>query len=148
MNPIWLALGFPMGTSGKEPVCQCRRHRRHEFDPWVGKTPWKRTWQPNPVSLPGQFHGQRSLLGYSPWGLKEADTTEGTEQARTHRVGSRVCAVNSHGLPSPHSQQLSVSVTAWFPGFQRHFWAEDALQKCRPVARPLGAAPSFTAEMH
>ena len=38
------------------------------FDPWVGKMPWRRKWQPTPVFLPGRFHGQRSLVGYSPWG--------------------------------------------------------------------------------
>ena len=37
-------------------------------DPWVGKIPWRRKWQPTPVLLPGKSHGQRSLLGYSPWG--------------------------------------------------------------------------------
>ena len=41
-----------------------------------GKIPWKRKWQPTPVSLPGESHGQRSLVGYSPWGHKESDTTE------------------------------------------------------------------------
>ena len=41
------------GTSGKEPACQCRRHKRLRFDPWVRKTPWKRAWQPTPVFLPG-----------------------------------------------------------------------------------------------
>ena len=46
------------------------------FDPWVGKIPWRRKWQPTPVLLPGKFHGQRSLVGYSPWGRKESDTTE------------------------------------------------------------------------
>ena len=40
------------------------------------KTPWRRKWQPTPVFLPGNFHGQRSLVGYSPWGHKESDTTE------------------------------------------------------------------------
>ena len=44
------------------------------FDPWVGKIPWRRAWQPTPVFLPGKFHGQRSLVGYSPWGRKESDT--------------------------------------------------------------------------
>ena len=68
--------GFPCVTSGKEPACQCWRHKRHEFDPWVGKIPWTRAWQPTPVSLPGESHGQRSLTGYSPWGHKELDTTE------------------------------------------------------------------------
>ena len=47
------------------------------FDPWVGKIPWRRQWQPTPVLLPEEFHGQRSLAGYSPWGFKEMDTTEG-----------------------------------------------------------------------
>ena len=46
------------------------------FDPWVGKIPWRRKWQPTPVFLPGESHGWRSLVGYSPWGRKESDTTE------------------------------------------------------------------------
>ena len=53
-------------ASGKEAACQCRRHKRREFDPGVGKIPCRRTWQPNPVFLPEEFHGQRSLVGYSP----------------------------------------------------------------------------------
>ena len=44
--------------------------------PWVGKIPWRRKWQPTPVFLPGESHGQRSLVGYSPRGHKESDTTE------------------------------------------------------------------------
>ena len=70
---IW---GFPGGTSGKEPTCQCRRHERYMFYPWVRKIPWRRAWQPTLVFLPGESHGQRSLAGYSPWGRKESDTTE------------------------------------------------------------------------
>ena len=46
------------------------------FDPWIGKIPWRRAWQPTPVFLPGESHGQRSLTGYCPWGLKESNTTE------------------------------------------------------------------------
>ena len=46
------------------------------FNPWVGKIPWRRKWQPTPVLLPGKFHGLRRLVGYSPWGRKEPDTTE------------------------------------------------------------------------
>ena len=45
-------------------------------DPWVMKIPWRRKWQPFPVFLPGEFHGQRSLVCYSPWGCKELDMTE------------------------------------------------------------------------
>ena len=43
---------------------------------WVGKIPWRRKWQPTPVFLPGESHGWRSLVGYSPWSRKESDTTE------------------------------------------------------------------------
>ena len=66
------------GASGKEPACQCRRFKRHRFDPWVRKIPWRREWQLIPVFLPGKSHGQRSLVGYSPWSQKELDMTEAT----------------------------------------------------------------------
>ena len=69
-------LGFPGSASDKEPAYQCRRHKRCRFNPWVRKKPWRREWQPAPVFLPGEFHGQRSLAGYSPQGHKELDTTE------------------------------------------------------------------------
>ena len=49
---------------------------RPRFDPWVRKSTWRREWLPTPVFLPGEFHGQRNLVGYSPWGCKESDTTE------------------------------------------------------------------------
>ena len=52
----------------------CRSQRRPGFDPWVGKIPWRRKWQPTPVFLPGESHGQRSLEGYSPQGHKESGT--------------------------------------------------------------------------
>ena len=48
----------------------------YRFDPWVGKIPWRREWQPTPVFLMENPHGQRSLVGYSPQGLKELDTAE------------------------------------------------------------------------
>ena len=54
-------LGFRGGTGGKEPSCQCRRHKRCGFSPWVGKISWRRAWQPTPVFLPGESHGLRSL---------------------------------------------------------------------------------------
>ena len=63
--------GFPGGASVDESA-----YKRHRFDPWVRKVPWRRTWQPTPVFLPGEVHGQRSLAGCSPWGHKESDTTE------------------------------------------------------------------------
>ena len=54
----------------------CQQCRRQRFDTWVGKIPWRRAWQPTPVFLPGESHGLRSLVGYSPWGHKESDTNE------------------------------------------------------------------------
>ena len=65
--------GLPRWLSGKESTYQCRRHG---FDPRVGKIPWRRKWQPTPEFLPGKFHEQRSLAGYSLRGPKESDTTE------------------------------------------------------------------------
>ena len=52
---------FPRCLSGKESTCQCRRRRRHRFNLWVGKNPWRRKWQPTPVFLPRKSHGLRSL---------------------------------------------------------------------------------------
>ena len=65
--------GFPSDSmSKKESACQSRRHR---FNPWVRKIPWRRKGQPTPVFSPGKSHGRRSLLvTYSPWGHKESDT--------------------------------------------------------------------------
>ena len=68
--------GFSGGSVVKEFACQHRRPRRCGFDPWVRKITWRRKWQPDPVFLPGKSHGQRSLVGYSPWGRKELDMTE------------------------------------------------------------------------
>ena len=57
---------FPGGASREEPAYQCRRHKRLKFDPWVRTIPWRRAWQPTPVFLPGESHGQRNLAGCSP----------------------------------------------------------------------------------
>ena len=74
-------LGSAGGSDGKEPACQ---YRRSGFHPWVRKIPWRRKWQPTPVLLPGEFHEQWSLAGYSPWGHKESDTTELLTHTHTH----------------------------------------------------------------
>ena len=66
-------LGLLRWLSCKESSC---KFRTCSFDPWVGKIPWRRKWQPSPVFLPGESHGQRSRAGYSPWGCKGLDTTE------------------------------------------------------------------------
>ena len=65
---------FPGGSDGKESAWNMGDLG---FDPWVGKISWRRKWQPTPVFLPGKFHGQRGLAGYSPArGCKKSDTTE------------------------------------------------------------------------
>ena len=74
-NTILLPPKYMLSASAKEPACQCQRCKSRGSDPWVGKIFWRRKWQPTPVFLPGESHGQRSLAGYSPWGRKELDTT-------------------------------------------------------------------------
>ena len=66
----WVLLRLPSWLRVKESPCQCRRRKTCRFNPRVGKTLWSRKWQPTPVSLPGKFHKQRSLAGYSPWGCR------------------------------------------------------------------------------
>ena len=67
---------IPRWPSGKESAGQCRRHKRPRFDPWVGKIPWRKAWQPTPVFLPGESHGQRSLEGATVYRVTESDMTE------------------------------------------------------------------------
>ena len=62
-------MGFPGGSAVKNPPANAG-DKRLGFDPWVGKIPWRRKWQPIPVLLPGTSHGQRSLAGYTPWSHK------------------------------------------------------------------------------
>ena len=75
--------GLPWWLSGKESACQCKRHK---FDSWIGKIPWRRKWQPIPVFLPGKSHGQRCLEGYSPWGRKRVRHDLATKQQPTTRM--------------------------------------------------------------
>ena len=82
-------VGFPGGTSGKEPSCQSRGCKRCRFNPWIGKIPWKRKWQPTPVFLPGKSHGQRNLASYSPRVCKESNTTEVTQHMHLMIQGCR-----------------------------------------------------------
>ena len=70
-------MGFPGGSDGKgKKKKKCLQCRRPWFDISVWKILQRRKWQHAVVFLPGEFHGQRSLSGYSPWGRKESDTTE------------------------------------------------------------------------
>ena len=74
-----LSFGLPQWLSGKKIHLQGWRYRRLGLDPWVREIPWRRGWQPTPVFLPGESHGQRSLTGYSLYSHKQTDTTETTE---------------------------------------------------------------------
>ena len=70
--------GLLWWLSGKDSACQCRRPMKCRINPWVEKISWRWKWQPTLVFLPGKFHGQKSLAGYSPWGHKEVDMTDHT----------------------------------------------------------------------
>ena len=99
--------GFPGEHSGKESACQCRRHKRCWFNPWVRKISWRRKWQPTSVFLPGESHGQRNLVGYNPWSCKESGTTEATQQA----------CIRAQRQASGYLQFLAVSYmpcSSWF----------------------------------
>ena len=65
-------MNFPGSSGGRV----CLQYRTPGFDPWVRKIPWRRKWQPTPVFLPGESHGQRSLAGCSLWSCKESDMIE------------------------------------------------------------------------
>ena len=106
------SLGFPGGTSGKELACQSRRPKRCRFIPWVEKIPWKRAWQPTPIFLLGESHGQRKPAGYSPWGGKELDTTK--ETVRTH--------VWNHKWRSGGREMLQFDLSGQYLPTPAHHW--------------------------
>ena len=96
--------GLPRWFSGKESACQCRRHG---FNPWVGKIPWRRKWQSTPVLLPGKSHRQRSLEGYIPGGSKELDTTEHTHMQAIISMLLYASKLLSHSCMAFPSTRLS-----------------------------------------
>ena len=106
-----IPIGLPRWLSGKEFACQCRRNR---FDPWVRKIPWRRKWQSTPVFLPRQSHGQRNLVGYSPWG---------------HRVGYKWVSTQ-HIIPILQMRKVRFKEIQWLA--QGHtttkLWSWDLIQ--------------------
>ena len=76
-----------MAVVVKNPPASARNIKDSRFDPWIRKIPWRRTWQPTPVFLPGESHGQRTLGCYSLGGCKESDTTEVTWHASSEQLG-------------------------------------------------------------
>ena len=120
LHPLLPGRGFPGGTSGKEPICQCRRHKREELDPWMRKIPWRRTWQSTPLFLPGKSKGgwpatAHEITKSQTW-LKQLSTNAllpDTQQepvngavwkaAREQRCQGRSCCISGMSLPGPSS---------------------------------------------
>ena len=74
-QPFLIPLGFPDGSGVSEGKRICLQFRIPQYNPRVKNIPWRRQWLPTTVFWPGEFHGQKSLAGYSPWGHEEVDTT-------------------------------------------------------------------------
>ena len=111
LGTVSKTLGFPDGASGKEPACQCRRHKRHRFNPRFRKTPWRRTWQPTPVCLPGEFHEQRNWRAAV---LKVAQSRTLLKQLGTH------AQQNSSAWKFPVIEKVSTT----FILFIKRLWEE------------------------
>ena len=91
-KPSFAFTYFPLQLRQQRICLQCRRDR---FDPWVRKICWRREWQSTPEFLPGEFHQQRSLVGYNPWGLKRV----GHAWVINTHSSSRGSSVPLHFLP-------------------------------------------------
>ena len=88
------------GSDGKESA---RNAGDQALIPGLGRSFWRRKWQPTPVFLLGEVHGQRSLAGYSSWGRRESDTTEQLIHTHTHTVTHTVMQTTAGGLPTGHN---------------------------------------------
>ena len=114
--PTPVFLGFPGGSDSKESACNVGDLA---LIPGLGKIPWRRAWQPTPIFLPGVSHGQRSLAGYSPWGLRESDPTERLSTAQY--LGQ--CPANTYAFPLSLSYCCcchTLQVAASLPRLQSH----------------------------
>ena len=116
----------------KKSTIQCRRYG---FDPWVRKMPWRRKWQPTPVSLPGESHGERSMAGYSPCTCKELDTTERI-YTHTHARAQQI-----HNKPPVLGQDVHPDLCRFIYGVSRLSWISSVglllalpLVECGPFA--------------
>ena len=149
-------MGFPSGLDGG---LQCRRRG---FDPWVRKILWRREWQPTPVFFPRKFHGPRSLVGYSPWGHKESDTTEQLTWKKINfhvlfyffKESNRCCSVQfsclvvSNSLRPRGLQHTRFPVHRQLPELiQTHVHqVGDAIQPSHPLSSPY--PPTFNLSQH
>ena len=92
------------------------RCKRPGFDPWVGTIPWRRKWQPTPVFLPGKFHRQRNLAGYSPWGCIELDMNE---QLSTFKSVFSVANIKQN-LAKLRFLPVDLLLDSWQPSLELH----------------------------
>ena len=121
---LWLFIFFHhlMGFPGGSVVKNLPAVQETRFDPRAGKIPWRRKWQPIPIFLPGKSHGQRSLVGYSPWGWKESNTAEWITLHHLRasvQLGRSVMSdslwpqgLQHTGLPGYHSSQNLLKLTS------------------------------------
>ena len=128
--------GLPRWLTGKESSCQ----RRCGFNPRIGKIPWRRAWQPTPVFLPGESHGQRSLEDYSPWGHKELNVTEHSTALSTFAMWFPVFI--EFPQIAPRCSSLQVFAHA-FPSMCCVFWLEISSQNCAFIRPNADAAFSL-----
>ena len=106
---VCVCVGLPWWLRWQRICLQCRRPG---FNPWLGKIPWRREWQPTPVFLPGEFPGQRSLGGYSPWGVAKRRTQLSNQHPHTYMyaIGS-VSLENSNTLPYSYPTSNTWEIT-------------------------------------
>ena len=107
--------------NGEEPACH---GRRPVFNPWVGKIPWRRKWQPTPVFLPGKSHEQRSLVGYSPWSHRVRHDWVHTSFSAMSQKFQQILLVNTFistsGIILPSTQKGDNLPSDW-PLCERHW---------------------------
>ena len=111
MIDIYKAVQTSLEAQWQKIRLQCRRCG---FNPWVRKIPWRRKWQPTPVFLPGESHGQRSLAGYSLWGWKESDMTE--QNSSSNKAGPEL--EPQIQPPAPKLRQELERVVGYVTGVQ------------------------------
>ena len=126
---------LPEGASLVAQMVKNFQYRRCEFDPWVGKIPWRREWLPTPVFLPGESHGQRSLVGYSPRGHRQLDRTEQLSLSSLQVVSFQAQA---GGLSKRWSGMKAISVCT------RDWWRMTCMPSGDPFKSPCSSSPEST----
>ena len=106
--------------------------KRCGFSPWVRKIPWRREWQPTPVVLPGEIHGQRSLVGYSPWGHKESNMTKWLTL-------SHFLPIHPSQFPSIQEMSYLFTVYTIFPDLR--VISAKSPQSCPTLCNPIDGSP-------